>query len=77
MPRPILLATIVEILLIVGAIVFMVQPVWIVGRAIERGDKPVLKTVFNGIGIVLMSLTFCWSVILGVLLVLNGLTLRI
>lgn len=79
MPRPILFATIIEALLLLACLVCLLQPSWVLGRSFERGGQKgsVWKSILNGLGFIFLSLSFCWSVVLGILIVLNGLTLRI
>lgn len=79
MPRPILIALAIEIFLLVIALLGLTQPAWLRGRSFERNSEKgsLWKSFLNGVGFVFLSLLFCWSVILGILMVLNGVSVRV
>lgn len=75
LPRPVLFAFIVEFLLLGGAWLFLVRPRALFGARGEGAGGWV--SLFRGIGFFLACSLFCWSVILGVLLLLNGVMVRV
>ena len=52
--------------------VLIVQP-----QAIFRTASPRIQSIAFGAGMVSLCLTFCWSVVLGILLNLNGISIKI
>ena len=67
-----ILAVFLECLLILMTAVLIVQP-----QAIFRTASPRIQSIAFGAGMVSLCLTFCWSVVLGILLNLNGITIKI
>ncbi|NBU21862.1 hypothetical protein EBS43_10720 [bacterium] len=72
MPSILILAALIELVLIVLTSVFLTQPKLIFGSGPSR-----VQSVAYGAGLICFCLTFCWSVVLGILLHLNGLTIKV
>lgn len=75
LPRPVFFAIAIEFLLFWGAWLFLVRPRFLFGT---RGEgQGGWANLFRGVGFFAACLLFCWSVILGVLLLLNGVMVRV
>ncbi len=80
MSKPVMYALAVETILLLATFLSLVQPEWLArsSGSGEAGSQPTLWLRFVGsLGVVFLSLTFCWSVILGAVLVLNGYRLQL
>jgi hypothetical protein len=72
MPKQVMLAFMVEFFMILMTTVLLLQP-----RSIFGAITPRMSSAAMGSGLILLCLTFCWSVIFGAVLALNQMTLRI
>ncbi len=72
MPKQVLFALSIESILLAMTILFLVQPL-----SLTRFGTPNRARVFRMGGMVLLCLTFCWSVVFGCILALNEMTLRL
>jgi hypothetical protein len=70
MPTSILWVMLIELMLIVLTLVLLIQPT----RFFKPNAMKLRKTA-NWVGLVLLCLTFCWSVVVGIVLTMNGFTL--
>ena len=80
MSKPVMYALAVEMVLLLATFLSLVQPEWLARSAPAKNEKgePSLWLRFVGsLGVIFLSLTFCWSVVLGAVLVLNGYRLQI
>ncbi len=72
MPNTVFLSLVVESVFIVLTNLFLVQPKIIFGQNSQKA-RPWLKWV----GLVLLSITFCWSIVVGIVLSINEMTFRL
>lgn len=72
MPRQVLFALFIEATLIALTTLLLTQP-----RPFFALDSARSKSVATTGGFVLLCLTFCWSVIVGCILTLNGFTFKL
>lgn len=72
MPSTVIFSLAIELALILLTLLLLIQP-----KAFfrKKHDKP--YTLLHWVGIVLLCLTFCWSVIVGIVLSMNELSFRI
>lgn len=75
LPRPVLFAWAIEVLFLAGAWLFLVRPRMIFGARADAVTGP-WATIFRGIGFFAACALFCWSIILGALLLLHGVMVR-
>ncbi len=72
MPHSVLIVLGIESVLVFMTAFFLVQPDVLFRLASQK-----IRTVVRWSGMLLLCLTFCWSVIVGIILSLNGLSLKI
>jgi len=72
MPNTVILAFSVEMALIALTSLMLIQP-----KFIFRQKTGKLKSFFKWGGLVFLCLTFCWSIVVGIVLSMNDLSLRI
>lgn len=70
MTEQVILAKAIEIILMVMTSILLIQP-----KVIFRVSKP--RPVFTWGGMLLLCITFCWSVVFGAILFMNDLTIKI
>jgi hypothetical protein len=70
-PKQLAIAFAVEFFMILLSTILLTQP-----RSMFREPSPRVALAITSSGLVLLSLTFCWSIIFGVVLAMNGLELR-
>lgn len=69
-PRPVIFALLVECVLILFTLLMLIQPKFAFHRVPDRVTKMAMTS-----GLVLLCLTFCWSVICGMLFTLYQVSL--
>ncbi|HLD99413.1 MAG TPA: hypothetical protein VJB59_04100 [Bdellovibrionota bacterium] len=72
MTNQVAVAMLIEVLMIGVTSLLLIQPVGIFGIGPSR-----IKAVSTWGGMVMLCVTFCWSVIFGCVLFLNSMTLKI
>ncbi len=72
MMRQIVFLLLIESALVISSLILLVQP-----RFVFRLQTPRSKYVATYSGMVILCLTFCWSVIFGCFLALQDLTVRL
>ncbi len=72
MPNSVLITFGVECMLIIVTTLLLSQPEFIFKSATIR-----IQSMAKWGGVFLLCLTFCWSIVLGIILSVNGLSLRI
>ena len=72
MPSILILAVLVELVLVVLTSVFLTQP-----KLIFKAGPSRAQSLAYGAGVICFCLTFCWSVVLGILFHLNGLSIKV
>lgn len=70
MPKPVILAFIIESFLVMVTVALLVQP-----ESVFRGQTERIRSALRAGGYVFLCLTFCWSVVFGAVLTLNSMTL--
>ena len=71
-PKQVLFAMIIQAVMMVFTLMLLVPP-----RAIADGKSPQWRAVVRTGGWVALCLTFCWSVVLGIVLALHRMTISI
>jgi hypothetical protein len=72
MPKQVIFALLIQCALIVMTTTLLAQP-----RIIFSDQSNKVRSIARGGGWVLLCITFCWSVVFGVILSLNAITIRI
>jgi hypothetical protein len=72
MPTQVVFALIIESALVGLTALLLLQP-----EGLFRGHSPALRAAVRGGGLVLLCLTFCWSVIFGAVMALNHMTIQL
>ena len=72
MPNNLILVLAVELALIVLTTLFLFQPKSLFGIKLDR-----MKMTFRWGGLLLLCVTFFWSIIIGIILSMNNLTIRL
>ncbi len=71
LPRQVIAAALIESALVVTTVLFLVQP-----KLLFWSDSVRVRALATFGGWMLLSVTFCWSFVFGVVLTLNGVTFR-
>jgi hypothetical protein len=71
-PNQVLFAFVVEFFMILLTSILLLQP-----RSMFRSSASWMTGIATTTGMVMLCLTFCWSVVLGAVLAMHGFTLRI
>lgn len=72
MPKQVLIALAIEVVLIFGTSLLLIQPASLFGQL-----TPKTRGVFKGAGLLLLCVMFCWSVIFGAIITLNQYMMRV
>jgi hypothetical protein len=72
LPPQLIFATVTEIAMVLMSCLLVVQP-----ESIFSGSSQGTRRAATYAGLVTLCLTFCWSVIFGIVLALNNLALRV
>lgn len=72
MPQMVVLGCLVEAALILVTCLLLTQPDFLFRNRAERARR-----VLKWVGIISLCLTFCWSVVVGVFLSMNEMTIRL
>ena len=71
-PPQVLFSTVIEAVLVLTSCFLVVQP-----ESVFSGTSQGTRRLANYAGMLALCVTFCWSVIFGIVLTLNNLTLQI
>jgi integral membrane sensor domain MASE1 len=72
MTDSILMVLLIELAFIVVTVVFLIQP-----KVLFKSESSRLRSIANWGGMILLCLTFCWSVIVGIVLSHHGIIIGI
>ena len=72
MPKPLLFVMLIEIALVLLTTLLLIQP-----KGIFRAISGRTQTIAHWGGMFLLGLTFCWSIVFGVILSMNEITFRL
>jgi integral membrane sensor domain MASE1 len=72
MPHSVIFVLMVEIILIVFTTILMAQP-----KKVFPSKSEKLRSFAHWVGMLLLCLTFCWSIVLGIVLATNDMIISI
>lgn len=72
MSQSVVLVSMIEVALITLTTLLLIQP-----KSMFPSPSPTFKSIANWCGMFLLCVTFCWSVVVGIILSLNDFILRV